>query len=69
MKTVIEFDVYCYDRFMYIEVNEEDKERAEKIMDSAYDTWIHEADKVGDACVEEYIWECLEEARIEFKVL
>lgn len=70
MKTKISFDVGCFDRYLEVIVNDTDREKAEQIMDSAYDAWCTDPDiVVTDWCCEEYILHCLKESGIEFEVI
>ena len=69
MKTRISYYVFCFERYLDIIVNAADKSRAEEIMEQAYDTWQNNHEKVGDACLEEYICNCLKANGIEFEVV
>ena len=35
----IDYDIFCFDRVLSVEVPEQDKERAEEIIDIAYFAW------------------------------
>lgn len=67
MKAKIDFYVYCFDRYLSIEVSEQNKESAEQIINKAYDEWMELVE--DDSCCEEYILQQLSDARIEYKVL
>lgn len=62
----INYDIFCFDRVLSVEVSEQDKEKALQIIDKAYDDW-HELDTCD--CCEEYILNCLTSANIAFKEL
>lgn len=67
MKTIIDYYVFCFDRYLSVEVDERRKEKAEKIIDSAYDEWVELVE--DDSCCEEYILQQLDNAGIKYNVL
>lgn len=67
MKAKIDFYVFCFDRYLSIEVDEKQKEEAEHIINGAYDKWVELVE--DDSCCEEYILQQLDNAGIEYKVL
>jgi len=65
-KVVIQFPIYCYDREFDIMLDSRDKEKAEQIMDIAYNEWVNNPEQLGDWCLEEYISHRLECDDIDF---
>jgi len=63
---VIQFPIYCYDREFDIMLDSRDKEKAEQIMDIAYNEWVNNPEQLGDWCLEEYISHRLECDDIDF---
>ena len=61
MRTLIEYYIWCFDRYLVVEVNAAENTRARQLMDTAYDEW-HALE--SDDCCEEYICNRLHEQGI-----
>ncbi len=64
MKTRIDYEVHCFDRYLSIRVDESDREQAQKLLDRFYHQWHLLED--NDICCEEYMLEELQKAGIEY---
>lgn len=62
----IDYDVFCFNRVLSVEVSEQNKEKAFQIIDKAYEDW---QELESDECCEEYILGCLKSANIAFEEL
>ena len=62
----IEYDIFCLDRVLVVEVSEQEKEIALEIIDSAYYEWC-ESDPCD--CCEEFILGKLEASKIGHQVI
>lgn len=70
MKTIIDYYVFCFDRYFSVEVPAEQAQTAKDIIDNAYTEWNNsEDDFVVCTPCEEYLAECLEDAGIDFVVI
>ena len=67
MKAKIDFYVFCFDRYLSVEVDEKQKERADQIINKAYDEWVELVE--DDSCCEEYILQQLDNAGIQYSTL
>lgn len=67
MKAIINFYVFCFERYLTVEVDEKHRERAEQIITGAYDEWVELIE--DDSCCEEYILQQLDNAGIKYNVL
>lgn len=63
MNTLIEYYIFCFDRYLLVTVRDADKTIAESILDNAYDNW-QELD-TGECC-EEYMLNCLTQQGIHY---
>lgn len=62
----IEYDIFCLERVLVVEVSEQEKEIALEIIDSAYCEWC-ELDSCD--CCEEFILSKLESTGIKYQVI